>query len=191
MKLTITDYIQRLLSDISSLDTQAVESACQILLRTWREGRTLFIAGNGGSAGTANHFCCDFGKNAVQGDVGRPRVISLSANIEVLTALGNDFSYDQVFSEQMKNLFCEGDTLLLISASGNSPNIVRAAEYAKAHGGTVIGLTGFSGGRLLALSDCSIHIPDNSYERVEDLHMIVTHIFVCCFKSLHLGGNDR
>ena len=104
----------------------------------------------------------------------------------MLTALGNDFCYADVFTQQLKNLMNDKDTVLLISASGNSPNVVTAAEYAKSRGGKVIGLTGFEGGKLKELSDVAINIPSTSYEKIEDLHMMITHIIVCYFKALGL-----
>ena len=172
------------------LDEEALEHACQLLLTAYRENRQIFVAGNGGSAGTANHLSCDFGKNAVKTRTRRPKILSLSANVEVLTALGNDFSYADVFVEQLRNQMNDGDVILLISASGNSPNVVRAAEYVKSRGGKVIGMTGFSGGRLRELSDVALHIPCESYEESEDLHLILTHMIVCWFKDKNLGDGD-
>lgn len=186
MKQVISDYIKNIHDLCESLDTESLNAACELMLESYRAGKKIFVAGNGGSAGTSNHFCCDFGKNAVSGDLNRPKIISLSANIEVLTALGNDFCYDEVFSQQLKNLMDDGDTVLLISASGNSPNVVSAAEYAKKRGGKVIGFSGFSGGKLSELSDINVNIPSTSYEQIEDLHMMLVHIIVCYFKALEL-----
>ena len=186
MKHVITDYIRDIQKLCESLDADLLGSACEMMLEAYKQGKKIFVAGNGGSAGTSNHFCCDFGKNAVKGDLHRPRIISLSSNIEVLTALGNDFSYADVFSQQLKNLMDDGDTVLLISASGNSPNVVNAAEYVRSRKGKVIGFTGFEGGKLKELSDININIPSNSYEKIEDLHMMLTHIIVCYFKALEL-----
>ena len=186
MKQIISNYIGDIHALCDSLDTEQINAACQLMLKSYNSGKKIFVAGNGGSAGTSNHFCCDFGKNAVKGDLHRPKIISLSSNIAVLTALGNDFCYDEVFSQQLKNLMDDGDTVLLISASGNSPNIVSAAEYAKSRGGKVIGFSGFSGGKLKELSDINVNIPSTSYEQIEDLHMMLTHIIVCYFKALGL-----
>lgn len=183
----IKDYIAEIKMLCDSLDINQINEVHNLMLKTYKQKKKIFVAGNGGSAGTANHFCCDFGKNAVKGDKNRPQIISLSANIEVLSALGNDFSYADVFSEQLKNLMEKGDLVLLISASGNSPNIIKAAEYAKSNGAAVVGLTGFSGGRLKTLSDINVNINSNSYEKTEDLHMILTHIMVCCFKACGFG----
>lgn len=187
MKQLIENYIADVQRLCDILEPEKLESICRLLLEGYKAGKRIFVAGNGGSAGTSNHFCCDFGKNAVKGDSNRPKIISLSANTEVLTALGNDFSYADVFSEQLKNLMCDGDIVLLISASGNSPNVIKAAEYAKSRKGSVIGFTGFEGGRLKELSDICVNIPSDSYEKIEDVHMMLTHIIVCCFKSLELG----
>lgn len=187
MKQIIMDYISDVKRLCDILDVEEIESVCQLFLEAYKSGKKIFVAGNGGSAGTSNHFCCDFGKNAVKGETNRPQIISLSANIEVLTALGNDFSYADVFSEQLKNLMSDGDLILLISASGNSPNVVKAAEYVKSRNGKVIGFSGFAGGKLKELSDININIPSDSYEKIEDLHMMLTHIIVCYFKALGLG----
>lgn len=191
MKNVITSYLDDVKRLCDLLDENEVEKMCLALVDNYKAGKKLFVAGNGGSAGTSNHFCCDFGKNAVKGDVNRPKIIALSANIEVLTALGNDFSYADVFSEQLKNLMDDGDTIILISASGNSPNVVKAAEYVKSRNGFVIGLTGFAGGKLKELSDININIPSDSYEKIEDLHMMLTHIIVCYFKALGFGSENK
>lgn len=189
MKQTIINYTNDIINLCRILPSDKIEEVCTALLNAYKNKKTIFIAGNGGSAGTANHFTCDFGKNAVTSDSDRPKIISLSSNIEVLTALGNDFSYQDVFTEQLKNLMNDGDVIILISASGNSPNVVTAAEYAKNRNGTVISFTGFSGGKVKDFSDIFIHIPSESYEKTEDLHMIITHIIVCVFKEMHIGDN--
>ena len=184
---TITNYTRDIVRFCESLNASSVEEVCRLLLDAYRGKQRIFVAGNGGSAGTANHFCCDFGKNAVKSENDRPKILSLSANIEVVTALGNDFCYGDIFTEQLKNLMNDGDTIILISASGNSPNVVKAAEYVRSRGGKVIGTTGFSGGKLKELSDVSLHVPCNSYEEAEDLHMIFAHMIVCRFKAFGLG----
>ena len=186
MKNVILDYINDIHSLCDSLDTEQLNAACELMFESYKAGKKIFVAGNGGSAGTSNHFCCDFGKNAVKGDEHRPKIISLSSNIAVLTALGNDFCYDEVFSQQLKNLMDDGDTVLLIAASGNSPNIIEAAKYVNLRCGKIIGFSGFAGGKLKELSDINVIIPSTSYEQIEDLHMMLTHIIVCYFKALEL-----
>lgn len=187
MKNTIQNYLSDIMGFCNTLDTDALQRVCELLLDAYRNKRQIFVAGNGGSAGTANHFTCDFGKNAVKSQTDRPKILSLSANIEVVTALGNDFCYGDIFLEQLKNLMNDGDVILLISASGNSENVVKAAEYVKSRNGKVIGFTGFAGGKLGRLSDIEINVPSESYEEIEDVHLMLTHIIVCCFKSMHLG----
>lgn len=187
MKETMNAYLKDIVNFCDTLDRDALESVCGILLDAYKNKKQIFVAGNGGSAGTANHFCCDFGKNAVKSEYDRPRILSLCANIEVVTALGNDFCYGDIFKERLKNLMNDGDVILLISASGNSENIVRAAEYVKSRNGKVIGFTGFAGGKLGKLSDVEINIPSDSYEKIEDMHLVLTHMIVCCFKEMHLG----
>ena len=192
MKKLISEYKKDIISFCENLNDDALASVCQMFLETYKNKKKFFVAGNGGSAGTANHFTCDFGKNALPGsDINRPKIISLSANIEVLTALGNDFSYSDVFSEQLKNLMDDGDLVLLISASGNSPNVVEAAKYAKTRNGRVISFTGFKGGKLKDLSDININVPSTSYEQIEDMHMLFTHVIVCYFKSLKLNKKEN
>ena len=187
MDSVIKEYLTDVKAFCDMLSNEDLKAVINALLETYKNGNKIFVAGNGGSAGTSNHFCCDFGKNAVKNEEKRPQIISLSANVEVLTALGNDFSYADVFSEQLKNLMSEGDLVLLISASGNSPNVVKAAEFAKSKNGTVVSLTGFKGGALKGLSDINVNIDSTSYEKIEDLHMIINHIIVCAFKSMNIN----
>lgn len=187
MKNTITNYLNDIIHLCETLDTDALERTCQVLLDAYKNKKHIFVAGNGGSAGTVNHFSCDFSKNAVKSQIDRPKVISLSSNIEVVTALGNDFCYGDVFLEQLKNLMNDGDVIILVSASGNSENVVKAAEYVHSRNGQVISFTGFSGGKLKDLSDVNLNVPCDSYEESEDIHMIIMHLIVCCFKSMKLG----
>lgn len=151
-------------------------------------GRRLFVAGNGGSAATAEHFLCDFAKNAVAGDEGRFKVISLSSSVSRVTALGNDIGFEHIFSEQLKNLMEDGDLLMLISASGASPDLIEAAKLARTRGNRVVALTGFSGGPLREMADCSLHAELSSYEQIEDFHLMICHMLVCWFKHGHNAG---
>jgi len=180
-----TDDIKRLCDE---LDVESMSVVLEKIREAHAAGKRIFVGGNGGSAATANHFVSDFGKNAVKGDVGRAKVIPLGSHVEAITAIGNDISFDSIFSEQLKNLMEDGDVVLLISASGNSPNIVKAIEYAKSRNGYVIGFSGFSGGKLKEMSDVCVNVAIDSYEKVEDMHMALTHIIVCYFKSLNLGA---
>ena len=178
-----TNYISPMKACLDGLDRAAMKRALDALKDAYLTGKHIFVAGNGGSGATANHFSCDFSKNAVNNPDKQPKVITLSSNTEYITAIGNDIAFEDIFSRQLDNLMEDGDLLILISASGNSPDIVNAAQYAKKKHGTVIGLSGFEGGKLKELSDVSIHVPVKSYEMAEDMHSIILHMFVCAFKS--------
>ena len=179
----MTAYEAELQQAIQAIDAHALERAIGMLIEAYKGDHQVFIFGNGGSAGTANHFVCDFGKNAVKGDKRRFRVLSLSDNVEKITALGNDIAYEEVFRQQMINLMRTGDVAIAVSASGNSPNVVRACEYAREMGCKLIALSGFSGGKIALMADASLVARMESYERVEDVHLIILHMIVCYLKD--------
>ncbi len=164
--------------------TQALElfkfhnNILEVLKNSRKNKQTIFIAGNGGSASTAEHYATDFSKGAVK-DWGnnsyRFKAISLSSHIGYITAISNDSSYEDIFKQQLTNLASKEDIAIFISASGNSPNIVKAAEHAKDLGMVVIGITGFHGGKLKNIADYSAHIEYPSYEVCEDIHSIFGH----------------
>jgi D-sedoheptulose 7-phosphate isomerase len=177
-------YLQSLRDVMEKLDRGAFGKAMEILREAYANDRQIFIAGNGGSAAAANHFVCDFGKNAAPlGDGRRFRIISLSDNVEKITAFANDISFEEIFSQQLKNLMNERDVLITVSASGNSPNIVKACGYARTMNAPVIALTGFSGGKSRACADAPLHVDANSYEQAEDAHLIILHMIVCFVKE--------
>lgn len=141
-------------------------------------GQTIFLLGNGGSAATASHFAEDlwFGTH-VDGKYAY-RVVCLADNVPAITALANDTGYENVFIEQLRALFRPGDVVVAISASGNSPNVVRAIEYANANDGVTIGLTGFDGGRLRKICQVCVHVETaaGEYGPVEDIHLVMDHL---------------
>ncbi|MEK7115240.1 MAG: SIS domain-containing protein [Patescibacteria group bacterium] len=157
-----------------------IAEALQLIEKCYRGGKQIFIIGNGGSASTASHMVCDFQKFILgyKGDrkIPRMKALSLSDNTEVLTAWANDVGYEVVFSEQLKNQAEEGDLLIALSASGNSPNIIRAVDVAKLKGIKIIGLTGFAGGKLKELADVPIHVESNDYGIVENAHLMFGHM---------------
>jgi len=179
----LRDYKKELIAEIEAIGEADFARCVDLLLDAYRQDKQIFLAGNGGSAATANHFVCDFGKNAVRGHRRRFRVLSVCDNIEKITAFGNDIAFEEIFCQQLVNLLNPGDLLIAISASGNSPDLVRACEYAKERGARVLALSGFGGGKLLDFADASIVSSMTSYERLEDLHLIVLHMFVCFFKE--------
>jgi D-glycero-alpha-D-manno-heptose-7-phosphate kinase len=149
--------------------------AAEALLDCHQRGNTIFILGNGGSAATASHLACDLAKGTRVDGLPRFRVVPLTDNVPLLTAWGNDTSYDRVFAEQLAALARPGDMVVAISVSGNSPNVLRAVETARQLGATTLALTGGRGGELGRLADLAILVPDGSVEQVEDAHLVIAH----------------
>ncbi len=174
----LSSHVDSLARLMSGLDLTAIEQAGELLDQASQNGSTIYTAGNGGSAATALHIAADLSWGRRMGDQNRPKAISLAANSPIMTALANDVSFDDVFTEQMISLFRRGDLLIVISASGNSENVLRAAEFAKTHGGSTVAMSGFDGGKLNGACDVNIHVPTPSraYELVEDVHHSVCHM---------------
>lgn len=170
-------YLDRLKVMLAAIDAEAVMKAVGVLLEAYDRQRTVFICGNGGSASTASHMAADLGKNAVAAGKPRLRVISLNDNMAWFSALANDLGYADVFAEQVENLLGPGDVLVTLSASGNSENVVKAAALARARGGRVVALVGFTGGKLAQMADAVVHLRSDSYGPVEDGHLVLNHIF--------------
>ncbi|MDP9312697.1 MAG: SIS domain-containing protein [Chloroflexota bacterium] len=152
-----------------------IAAAADMLLECQRRGSTIFVLGNGGSAATASHFACDLAKGTRINGAPTFRVMPLTDNVPLMTAWGNDTSYDRVFAEQLTALVRPGDVVVMISASGNSPNVLRAAEVARDAHALTIAMTGQSGGKLRCLSDLTMRVPSPSIELVEDAHMVIAH----------------
>lgn len=172
------DYFARLNTMLASVDTAAIARVAEVFYMAWSEGRTVYVVGNGGSAATASHMACDLSKGTSAPGRNRLRVVSLADNVAWLTAIGNDIDYHSIFTEPLENQFRPNDVLLAISASGNSPNIVRAVEWANTHAGKTIAFCGFSGGKINETAHISVHFPSNDYGPVEDGHLILNHILV-------------
>jgi len=172
-------YLGYLSQLLKKLDVSKIQEFIEALETARRNGQTVFFAGNGGSATTASHMANDLGIDPTAMDGHPPlRAVSLSDNLSVITAIANDRGYEQVFTDQLKSAYRPGDLLLLISASGNSPNLVAAANWVKSRGGKVFGFLGFDGGKLRGLCDLSIVVdtPKGEYGPVEDIHMVLDHI---------------
>jgi D-sedoheptulose 7-phosphate isomerase len=171
-------YGRHLSKILDGMDYKSLEQATELVLDRTRQGSSIFLVGNGGSAATASHFATDLIQCSRPDKGIRFRAISLVDNVPLLTALGNDFSYEDIFTVQMKNLFARNDVLMAISGSGNSPNILAAARLARDMGGTVIGLIGFDGGKLAALCDYAVVVRTNKdeYGPVEDIHVVIDHM---------------
>jgi D-sedoheptulose 7-phosphate isomerase len=171
------DYVCAILA---GLDYGQVAGLVDVLERAWDGGHTVFVAGNGGSAATASHWALDL-RHGTRIDGVRPfRALSLVDHAALLTALSNDRCYEDTIVGQLEGVFGADDVLIVISASGNSPNILRAVEFANERGGTTVGLTGFDGGRLKRLCRLCIHAatPSGQYGPVEDVHLVLDHMVV-------------
>jgi D-sedoheptulose 7-phosphate isomerase len=169
-------YKSELLKTIDSIDLDKVNQAIALFQDARARGRHIFVCGNGGSASTASHFACDIVKGASFNRQSRFRIIALTDQLPTLTAYANDVSYDAVFVEQLKNFAEPGDLFLGISGSGNSPNVLRAIEYANKIGCKTIAMTGRDGGKLGPLAQLNIQVPVPHMGRIEDAHMIVCHM---------------
>ena len=170
------EYRSKLQRTLDSVDLAQVDQLVEVFRKARAEQRQIFLCGNGGSAATANHFACDIVKGASYGRAERFRVMALSEQVPTMTAYANDVGYEVVFSEQLENFAREGDVLLVISGSGNSPNILRALETAKRKGCYTVALTGRGGGKAAPMADMSIVVADDHMGRIEDAHMIITHM---------------
>ena len=190
----IKNYFNELKNTIDNISFEDVKKVVDVLYGAYKEDKQVFIIGNGGSASTASHFACDLGKGTVQ-DVydeneKRFRVISMTDNVATLTALGNDLSYDDIFSQQLKNLVNPGDIVIAITASGNSQNILNAIDTAKRLKAVTIGFVGFDGGKLKSKADYHVHARSDHYGRIEDTHLILEHLISSYLTEMKKGHKD-
>jgi D-sedoheptulose 7-phosphate isomerase len=174
-------YKTALEETISKIDTDRVGQAIEWFDEARAQSKHIFVCGNGGSASTASHFACDMVKGASFNRDSRFRIMALTDSLPTLTAYSNDVSYECVFVEQLKNFAQPGDLVMCISGSGNSPNVLRAAEYANAIGCKTIALTGRDGGKLAPLAQLNIQVPVPHMGRIEDAHMIICHMIAYRF----------
>jgi D-sedoheptulose 7-phosphate isomerase len=174
-------YKSDLVQAIEAVDLEKVNEAISVLKHARDQNRHVFVCGNGGSASTASHFACDMVKGASFGRASRFRIMALTDSLPTITAYSNDVSYDCVFAEQLKNFAQPGDVVMAISGSGNSPNVLRAMEYANSVGCRTIALTGRDGGKLAPLAEVNIQAKIPHMGRIEDVHMIVAHMIAYYF----------
>lgn len=170
------DYAARLQETLEAADLEPVEILAESMLDAWRGGRSVYLCGNGGSAGNAIHLVNDLIYGAVQGRGPGVRAQALSANAAVVTCLANDTDYSEVFALQLQTFGQPGDILLALSGSGNSPNILKAIEAGRALGMKTFAILGFSGGKARSLVDVPIHFPVDDMQISEDLQLIVGHM---------------
>lgn len=181
VELNPRQFLARVADELARIDTVEVAALSDAIHACYQRDATVFICGNGGSGSNASHLCEDLGKGTLRREdfendrKRRLRVLSLTDNTPYILAWGNDEGFDRVFVEQLKNLARPGDLLIAISGSGNSPNILRAVDWAKRNGLTTFGCTGFSGGKLRTMAHKNLHVPFDDMGIVESIHLTAFH----------------
>lgn len=183
----IKDYIRLEIEILGKMDVEAINDALNLLHDTMQKEGNIYIFGNGGSSATASHFQNDFNKGISEHTVKKFRFQCLNDNVATLMAIANDISFDEVFRFQLTGRLKPDDIVIAISGSGNSRNVLNAVEYAKEQDCKVIGLTGYDGGKLKGSSDISLHVPVNSMQITEDLHMVLDHLMMAVFYKTLCG----
>lgn len=183
----IETYLEQEIDILKRIDVSAVNEVLNLLEAGMKREATIYVFGNGGSAATASHFQNDFNKGVSEHIDKKFRFLCLNDNIATIMAVANDIGYEEVFRFQLQGKIKKGDILMAISGSGNSPNVINAVEYGKKQGCKVVGLTGYLGGRLKELSDISLHVPINSMQITEDVHMIFNHLMMSVFYKSMCG----
>jgi len=186
----ITAYTNNLIGLLQSIDNKSVEQIISTIEMTIEKKSKIYILGNGGSAATASHMVNDLGAGLRRREIQNFNVISLADNTPVCSAIANDIGYENIFYMQLQGLLNRDDVIIALSCSGNSPNILKAVNYAKEIGSTVVGLTGFDGGELKEISHVNFHIDTNKgeYGLVEDMHMILDHIIYSYYIQREKNG---
>jgi D-sedoheptulose 7-phosphate isomerase len=190
---TVSAYLADTRAALDALSPDEIQTLVAELQRAYAEGRQVFIIGNGGSAATASHFACDLAKTILGRPIDRRaklfRVISLVDNMALITAWANDFSFDDVFAEQLRLLGQPGDVLVAITGSGNSPNVLAAVDVAKQLGIRTVGLLGFDGGLVKDRLDTCVVVHSDHYGHIEDMHMMLVHLTTAYFSAfVHSGA---
>lgn len=192
MRDWIAGYIEAQKAALDSIPVEQVESIIRKLKDAHTEGRQIFVFGNGGSASNASHFATDLGKGSSDALGERFKVLSLNDNVSWITAIGNDYAYEDVYVRQLENYGQAGDIALTMSVSGNSPNLVKAFEWAKANGLYTIALVGGKRGRLAEIADETVVIDDTHYGRAEDCQMGIAHMLCYAFMEVdELKGQSQ
>ena len=183
----IRDYLSRLQDVLTKVDVGQIATIVDVLRTAYEQEKTILVMGNGGSGATASHMVCDMNKGACFHAEKKFRFISLTDCTPMILALGNDADFESIFVEQLKPYARPGDVVLGISGSGNSPNVLRAIEYAKQLGCVTVGVCGFNGGKLKPLVDHCFHVNVDDMQIAEDVHIILVHILM---RILDTGGTS-
>ncbi len=179
--LGIPDYVTRLQTELARVDQDEIQKWADLVYEAWENERFIFVFGNGGSGTTATHICEDLGKSSLRQEElhdeskKRLKILSLTDNLGWILALGNDIGYEHIFVQQLMNYGSAGDLCIAISGSGNSPNILRAVDWANRHGLKTFGLTGYSGGKLRQMAQSGMHVPLDDMGMVESIHLALFH----------------
>ena len=181
------DYLINLNNILKKINTETLEKIADLILKTINSKKTIFICGNGGSASLANHMLCDFSKTLRQNTKLKPKIISFVTNLELITAISNDISYDKVFSYQAESLCSKNDLIIFFSSSGNSKNLINLMKVLKKKKCKTISFIGFKGGYLKKNCDLSLHFPIENYGISEDCNHIMMHLILHYLKQKHLN----
>ena len=177
------EYVAGIKRTLDTLPWACVEQVLDVLDAARLSGHKVFVFGNGGSASTASHMACDLSKNTAMPGTPRLRTLALNDNMALFSALGNDLGYENVFAEQLATLVDAGDVVIAISASGNSPNVLKAIAVAAERGAKTVGLSGYAGGKLARLVDYPIVAENDCIEQVEDIHLILEHMITTALRA--------
>ncbi len=189
-----SSYVTEHIKVFEKFPVREIEKIVEVLLEAYQQGKTVYTMGNGGHAATAAHLVADMAKHTVVSDKKdevvidkRFKIMCLNNDVATLTSWANDVSYDDVFSEQLKNWVGAGDVVIGISGSGNSENVLRALRVARQKGATTIGLSGYNGGKIKDIADICFIVPSDNISFIEDMHLSATHIW-CNIIRMHIQG---
>lgn len=188
--LDFAHYLDDYLGVLKGLDQARVEALSHAIFQAWRQGRTVFCCGNGGSASSASHFITDLMKLTAPPRGRRVRAMALTESASTISAVGNDIAYQEIFVEQLRAFLEPGDVVIGFSTSGSSPNVVRAMEYAKEVGAVTLGVTGANGQKLGSIADQTLFVTSTSVQHVEDATMVVGHLVCLRVKDLITTASD-
>lgn len=183
-KAAIQEYYAREIEVIKQLNVEEINKAMNAIYDVYQNGGTIYVCGNGGSAATASHMQNDFNKGISEYTERKFNFYCLNDNVSTLMAIANDIGYEEVFRFQLRGKITENDLFIGISGSGNSKNVLNAAEYAKERGAKVIGITGYNGGKLREIADYNMHVNENDMQIAEDVHMTFDHMMMKIFYNL-------
>ena len=182
----IKSYLGDVAKLVSELDTDQIDDLVQTLKKAYEEGRHVLLCGNGGSGALASHLACDFQKGIGALSDRKFRALALTDGMPLITAWANDTDYNNIFSEQVATWARQGDVLIAISGSGNSPNVLKAVEVANSLGAITIGITGMGGGKLAKLAHKSIIVQSDNMQQIEDIHVVISHlVFTCLYREIN------